>query len=114
MKELVTTAEVNRLFVLLALLVPVPALLATLAIGRVKKVPPWWYRAGILVAVAAPLNLLLWKLYEHNTNALGLDTVKNVVVNLVIFTIVGVTGGVVIAKLVTAPSSRDSQQPKGD
>ncbi len=114
MKELVTTSEVNRVFLVLALLVPVPAFVLTIVVGRLTRVPSWWYRAGILVALAAPFNFVLWKIYELNTSAMGLDTVKNVVVNVVFFILVGVVGGIAITKLVTAPSNRDSQQPKGD
>jgi flagellar biosynthesis protein FliQ len=114
MKELVTTAEINRLFVVLALALPVPVLFATILVGRFRRVTALWHRAGIAVALAAPLNLLLWKIYESNTHHLGLDTVKNVLVNLVLFVVVGVIGGLIIAKLMSAPQKSDSQQPEGD
>ncbi len=109
MKELVTTSEINRLFVILALVLPLPVLVATMLISRFSRVTKLWYRAGIAVALAAPFNLLLWKIYEANTHHLGLDTVNNVLVNLALFVVVGVIGGVIIAKLMSVPQKSDSQ-----
>ncbi len=40
------------------------------------------------------LNWVLWRLYNAITDQLGLDTVKNLLVNLALFVALGIAGGV--------------------
>ena len=54
-------------------------------------------------------NLILWRIYNVITDHLGLDTVKNLFVNMALFVVIGVIIGVVWAR--TAPASLDATEP---
>jgi hypothetical protein len=53
---------------------------------------------GLLIGLAIGVgNLALWTVYNAITNRLGLDTVKNLLVNLALFAGVGIAVGAAIA-----------------
>lgn len=55
-------------------------------------------KLGVSVGAAIGAgNLLMWHIYNAITNRLGLDTVVNFGVNLILFVVVGVLIGVVYA-----------------
>lgn len=88
MKELITMGQANTL--MLAVLVIAP--LIGLAAGAPSKQYVRGLVAGLLIGVG---NLVLWKVYNLITDRLGLDTVKNLVVNLGLFVVVGLVAGLV-------------------
>lgn len=88
MEEIVTARQVDTLFLALAITGPV-----------VGAVVSWARRRGILNGLLWGLlptaNWLLWRLYNAITDRLGLDTVKNLLVNLALFLVIGaVVGGI--------------------
>lgn len=90
MKEIVTVAQADALFLALlalgVLAAPIAALLA-----RRKGMDP----LAAALATGGPLVLMgvMWRVYNAVTNRLGLDTVRNLLVNLALFVVVGVFCG---------------------
>src|SRR5690349_19727463 len=93
MREIVTVEQVNSLFLWLAIGLPVVGLIGGFLLGR---------RAGAIkgfvVGLFGPLNLLLWKVYNLITDKLGLDSVKNLLVQLGLFIALGVVGGLLFRR----------------
>src|SRR6266568_2086083 len=93
MRELVTVEQAQRFFLILAILAP----LAGGMIGFVSKVRAnrgaQGFKAGFAIGLLGPVNYLLWKVYNGITDRLGLDTVKNLLVNLALFVALGVVAG---------------------
>lgn len=87
MKELIDEHQAHLL--MLAVLVLAP--LVGLAWGaRAKRAGP-----GLLLgALVGGGNFALWTVYNAITEKLGLDTVKNLLVNLGLFVVIGVVAGV--------------------
>src|SRR5947209_4269913 len=89
LREIVDAGQVGRAFALAAIILP----LLGLAVGA------WWGRGrqqlrrgalfGLLIGLLGPLNWLLWYVYNRITDSVGLDTVRNLVINLVLFLAVG-------------------------
>lgn len=93
MREIVTMEQVNRLFLLLAVVIPLlGAALGAWQGGKQGRQKQGMMR-GFVVGLLGPLNLLLWKVYNLLTDRMGLDTVKNLVVNLVLFVVIGLAAG---------------------
>jgi hypothetical protein len=103
MRELVDLATVGRLFVLAAVLLPVLGTAAGAALGARRGEPGRFALFGLAAGLLGPLNLLLWRVYNAITDRLGLDTVRNLVVNLIVF----VTAGLVIGFAVGILARRD-------
>src|SRR5207248_711211 len=95
MREIVTVEQVNSLFLGLAIGLPVVGLIGGYLFGR---------RAGaikgFIVGLFGPLNLLLWKMYNLITDKLGLDSVKNLLVQLGLFIALGIAGGLLFRRFV--------------
>ena len=93
LREIVDTAALSRLFLLLAIVGPAAGgLLGALAGHRRQAIR----RGGIIglwAGLLLTLNYLLWLVYNRITDAAGIDTVKNVVINLALFIVVGVLLG---------------------
>jgi hypothetical protein len=100
MRELVTVEQATRLFVLVAIVLPLlgAALGAWLGVrrGNVRK----GLTLGLLAGMAGPGNLVLWRMYNGITDRLGLDTVRNLLTNLALFAAIGVALGVVVSLVV--------------
>ena len=98
MREIVTMEQANGLFLALAVVIPILGILVGAAIGarqgRVRAVA----LRGFLIGLVGPLNLLLWMVYNLITDRLGLDTVKNLLVNLALFAALGVIGGLIAGR----------------
>jgi len=91
MHELITIEQANRLMLALIIVAPVIGALCGLAVRRAK------YGALIGAALGAG-NFALWKIYNAITNHLGLDTVKNLAVNVTLFVVVGIVIGLLVAR----------------
>ncbi len=95
--EIVDINAVNRIFGWVAILLPILAVLIGYLIGvngksRVVNALRW-----LLWGLLGPFNWLMWRLYNALTDRNGLDSVSNVVVNFVIFVVVGCLLGIVFA-----------------
>ena len=55
--------------------------------------------AGFLWGLAFTVNWLMWKVYNFLTDRNGLDSVRNLALNLILFIIVGIVIGVIAARL---------------
>ena len=91
MHELITIEQANRLMMALIVIAPIIGALCGLAVKRVK--------AGALIGLALGVgNFLLWRIYNAITDHLGLDTVKNLAVNVTLFVVVGIVIGLAVAR----------------
>jgi drug/metabolite transporter (DMT)-like permease len=88
MKELITLNQANQLMYVVLVAAPVIGLVWGAATKRIKH----GLIAGLLIGLA---NLALWKVYNGITDKLGLDTVKNLLVNLALFIAVGLIAGMI-------------------
>ena len=90
-QELITAHQANLL--MLAVLVAAP--LAGLLWGAATRHPRRGLTVGLLIGGG---NSALWTAYNVLTDRLGLDTVKNLLVNLALFGAVGIAVGLGAAR----------------
>jgi RsiW-degrading membrane proteinase PrsW (M82 family) len=93
MHELVDLNAMDRLFLLAAVLLPILGLAAGAALGARTGNPKRPALSGLAIGLLGPLILALWRLYNAITDRLGLDTVRNLVVNLIVFVAAGLIIG---------------------
>ncbi|MDQ2688330.1 MAG: hypothetical protein M3Y28_10740 [Armatimonadota bacterium] len=86
MKELIDPHQADLLMLAVLFGAPIVGLLWG---AFTKRIRPGLI-IGLLVGVG---NYVLWTVYNAITDKLGLDTVKNLVVNLVLFIILGILIG---------------------
>ena len=86
MKELIDPHQAHLLMLGVLALAP----LVGLAWGYPAKRLPLGLALGLLVGVG---NYALWTAYNAITDHLGLDTVKNLLVNLGLFVVIGIAVG---------------------
>lgn len=98
LREIVDIQSLNKLFLLLALLLPLFGAGAGAVWGARAGAKERGLRLGFVIGLLGPLNLLLWKVYNTITDHTGLDTVRNVVINFVLFILVGVLMGAIFRK----------------
>lgn len=98
MKELVTRQQADTLFSALLVLGLVAGLVAAVIARRRRGNP-----LLAALAVGGPLLLVgaMWPVYNAITDRIGLDTVKNLLVNAILFVAVGIACGVFWAWLTT-------------
>ena len=93
LREIVDIAAVSRLFTLLAIVGPIVGAVVGAAVGSRRQNLRGGALAGAGFGLLLTLNGLLWQIYNRITDATGIDTVKNVVVNFALFALVGLTLG---------------------
>ncbi len=93
LKEIVTVEQIDRLFLLLAVGGPILGGLIGGLSGKKSGNAAKSVKMGIIIGMAGPANLVLWKVYNAITGKLGLDTVKNLLVNLALFIAIGIIAG---------------------
>lgn len=98
LREIVDIQSINRLFLILAVLLPLLGTLGGALWGAKASTKERGLRMGFVIGLLGPLNFLLWKTYNAITDHTGLDTVRNVVLNLVLFILVGVGLGIALRK----------------
>ncbi|MCX6359323.1 MAG: hypothetical protein NT029_05945 [Armatimonadetes bacterium] len=96
MRELVTVEQATRLFVLVAIVLPILGAAVGAWLGSRRGRPRRGLALGLLAGMAGPGNLALWRMYNGITDRLGLDTVRNLLTNLAIFAAIGVALGVAV------------------
>ena len=102
MKELIDERQAHLL--MLAVLFAAP--LVGLAWGLVTKRLARGVVVGLLVGVG---NYALWTVYNAITDKLGLDTVKNLLVNLGLFVVIGIVAGLTGAWWTGRGKGREAQ-----
>ena len=95
MREIVTMEQANHWILVLAIVLPIVGTVIGGAFGARNGLPIRGALKGFLVGLVGPLNLILWKVYNVITDRLGLDSVKNLLVNLALFAGIGIVGALV-------------------
>jgi DNA integrity scanning protein DisA with diadenylate cyclase activity len=91
MTELISMPQANHLMIAVFVIAPIIGLIW----GAIAK----QLMRGLIVGLAiGGGNMILWIVYNAITDRLGLDTVKNLVVNLVLFIALGIIAGIVIGR----------------
>ena len=93
MKELITLEQANRIMWIVLVAAPIVGAIWGAASKRLKQ----GVVAGLIVGVA---NYIMWNVYNGITDKLGLDTVKNLFVNLALFIVIGIIVGVLWGRMV--------------
>ncbi len=93
LREIVDIGAVGRLFTLLAVVGPIIGAAIGAAVGRRRQDLRGGTLAGLGFGLLLTLNGLLWQIYNRITDATGIDSVKNVVVNFALFVTVGLALG---------------------
>ena len=97
--ELVDLGMIGRLFSIAAIAGPAAGLLIGGITGSRNKNVKRGMLFGLLWGLLGVLNWLLWRTYNAITDRNGLDTVKNLVLNLALFVLVGVVIGICAARI---------------
>jgi drug/metabolite transporter (DMT)-like permease len=102
MKELITAGQVERLFVVLAILLPALGLAGGWWRGRRRNAPREGAITGLAIGLLGPLNWVMWRVYNAITDRVCLDTVRNRVINVVLLlaagALVGIGAGIAIRR----------------
>ena len=108
LKLILNEGFINFLFFVLAFLTPsiVVVLVAVLRERIWTGEARLWL---VLGAAAGPLNLFLWLIYNAIENFYGLDSVRALVINLILFLILGIVGGLVIRRYRIKLSTQQDQ-----
>lgn len=97
MREIVSVEAIQRLFLLLAVVLPLMGFVIGGVLGARQGSAPRGAMRGLLTGLIGPLNFALWTLYNALTERNGLDTVRNVAVNITVFVVIGLALGVGLA-----------------
>ena len=110
MREIVTMEQANSLFLGIAIAAPIFGIIVGAGIGALRRNVGHAALRGFLIGLLGPANLVLWNVYNLITDRLGLDTVKNLLVNLGLFVVLGIIAGFIAGRCyrATAPESLDS------
>ncbi len=98
MREIVTVAQVEGLFRVLAVGGPLLGAMVGILMGRTRRSVGRYGLAGACIGLLASLNYGAWRLYLAISERLGMDTVANLLVNLGLFVAVGCVGGVLYGR----------------
>jgi hypothetical protein len=101
MKELITIEQANRIMLLILIAAPAIGLIW----GAVAKRAVAYLLYGLLIGGG---NYAMWTIYSAITNKLGLDTVKNLLVNLGLFIVVGIIIGVTIGRFTSVKTTEEN------
>lgn len=96
--EIVDIASVGKLFTWLAILMPIAGAAIGALWGMKKSTLRIGLIRGIVFGLLGPLNWLLWTAFNAISNHTGLDSVRNVVLNMLLFIFVGVILGIGFGK----------------
>jgi hypothetical protein len=101
--ELVDLGRIGRLFTIVAIAGPAIGILLGCLYGKRQNNIARGIVLGFLWGSLGVLNWLLWRVYNSITDRNGLDTVKNLMINLAVFILVGVVIGVCAAYISRSP-----------
>ncbi|MEP6755754.1 MAG: hypothetical protein ABJA67_09655 [Chthonomonadales bacterium] len=98
LREIVTMGQMNGLLLSLAILSPVVGVIYFMVYGKKSSDASETKQTAIVIGVIGPFALVMWKVYNAITARLGLDSVKNLVVNLVLFVAIGIAAGLFLSR----------------
>lgn len=98
MREIVTVAQVEGLFRVLAVGGPLLGAMVGILMGRTRRSVGRYGLAGLSIGLLASLNYGVWRLYLAISDRLGMDAVVNLLVNLGLFVAMGCVGGVLYGR----------------
>ncbi|MDH7569864.1 MAG: hypothetical protein QHJ73_09795, partial [Armatimonadota bacterium] len=93
MRELIDEPTAHQLMNAIAVTLPVAGLLVGAVWGLSRRRLAVGALRGLAVGCVGIANWLLWRLYNSITDRFGLDTVKNLLINLALFVVIGVAVG---------------------
>src|SRR5262245_33235025 len=96
-RELISAAVFIRCLLAVAGVVLVGGLAAGVGWGRRSGAPRAGLQRGLAAGLLGPAALLLWAVYNLFEDRYGLDSVKALVINLVIFVLFGALAGALLA-----------------
>lgn len=111
MREIVNVEQVQRLFLILAIVLPVLGVVGGAVLGARRGNARRGVIQGFLLGILGPVNLGLWIVYNRITDHFGLDTVKNLLINLALFIVLGIVTGLVAGAIMRRQEA--AQPPKG-
>ena len=88
--EIVDIAKIEKLFLILAIVMPILGILLGRMWGNRHSIPVLGTKRGLLVGLIGVGNWLLWRLFNTITEKNGLDTVRNLGINFAVFVMVGI------------------------
>jgi hypothetical protein len=112
-EELIHLATVERVIVGLAIGLPVAGLLLGLGWGARSGQARTGAVQGLMGGLLGPLIWLLWRVYNGIEDHYGLDSVRALLLNLALFAAVGITGGILWARLRRQASDARRQPDQG-
>jgi hypothetical protein len=101
LKELITEQQAHALVIGLSVAVTVLSLAAALYFSRRKDLrdPHLVWPYALASALLGPVLFILWAVYNAIENHYGLDSVKALLINLVIFVLTGIVAAVLFARI---------------
>ena len=99
MKELIDPNSAERVLLFLAVAGPLVGLILGAVFGAHEKCAARRIIAGALLGGIGSLIYAMWRVYGVITNALGLDSVANLGLQLVLFAALGAVLGVVVLRV---------------
>ena len=91
---------IKWVFIILAVVTPVGST-GFFLLRKRKSLSPITTLWLIIIGVAGPLNLVLWHLYNLVENTFGLDSVKALLINLLVFIVLALIAGFVLSRVYT-------------
>lgn len=92
--EIIDIVLVGKIFSLLAILTPIVGILAGSLRGMKRSTLRIGLIRGVVIGLLGPVNWVLWTVFNVISNQTGLDSVKNVVLNMLLFIITGLILGI--------------------
>ncbi len=96
MQELVTVEQADRAIAILAMALPAAGIVVGAAIGAARRALARGLLLGVLCGLAGPAVWLLWRMYNGIVGIYGLDSVRGLLISLVLFVGIGVIVGLAI------------------
>jgi len=94
MQELITVEQTERALALMAVVFPSGGLLIGAILGVARRSFVHYLIVGLLWGLFGPAVWLLWRMYNGIVGAYGLDSVRGLLVNLVLFVGIGLVVGI--------------------
>jgi hypothetical protein len=111
MQEIVSVEQVHRLFLIVAVVLPVVGMAGGALLGLRRGNVRRGVLQGLLLGILGPVNFALWLVYNAITDRLGLDTVKNLLVNLALFVVLGIVTGIVAGMIMRRGAEPPIEEP---
>ncbi len=90
---------INRTILVAGLCGPAVGLLVGFLVGKVRHRVRPDAADGLLIGLFGTLTMIMWHVYNAIVERMGLDTVKNLLVNLVLFLAVGLILGYLVRRV---------------